>query len=184
MTKLYVVDLCYQKMLTHYSNHGMSGINKPFEEVKQMIRDENKLINRIKRLFKGIWKNKTCQIRRYRTLLWVNSDGSLEEPVYIKGNATDEYNYMRKWDVQMEKLGCLSDEEKFRFYKSKINDTKKAIMIGNATALYFRFKSIENIDIDFYHSSYHLSFKNFVIVIKANSDSIEELYQEVEREII
>ena len=84
----------------------------------------------------------------------------------------------------MEKLGCLSDEEKFSFYKSKINDTKKAIMIGNATALYFRFKSIENIDIDFYHSSYHLSFKNFVIVIKANSDSIEELYQEVEREII
>lgn len=26
----------------------------------------------------------------------VNSDGSLDEPVYIKGNATDEYNYMRK----------------------------------------------------------------------------------------
>jgi len=41
-------------MLDHYSDHGMSGIDKPFEEVKQMIREERKIINRIKKLFKGI----------------------------------------------------------------------------------------------------------------------------------
>ena len=35
---------------------------------------------------------KSADIVRYSE---VNSDGSLNEPVYIKGNATDEYNYMR-----------------------------------------------------------------------------------------
>lgn len=45
MTKLYIVDLCYQKMIRHYSNHGMSGIDEPFEEVKQMIREERNIFN-------------------------------------------------------------------------------------------------------------------------------------------
>lgn len=83
----------------------------------------------------------------------------------------------------MERLGSLTDEEKVSFYRSKLSDTEKAIMIGNATALYLRFKSIEYIEIDFYRSCYRLSFKNFVIIIP-NADSIEELYQRVEKDII
>lgn len=42
--------MCYQKMLKHYSDHGMSGINKPFEEVKQMIKEDS-FIKKIKKFF-------------------------------------------------------------------------------------------------------------------------------------
>lgn len=43
--------------------------------------------------FKNSRLSKYAKIVRYSK---VNEDGTLEEPVYIKGNATDEYNYIRK----------------------------------------------------------------------------------------
>lgn len=41
-------------MLDHYSDNGFYNMSKPFEEVKQMIREERNVFFRIKRLFKGI----------------------------------------------------------------------------------------------------------------------------------
>ena len=38
MTKQKIVDLCYQKMLDHYCDYGMSGFNKPFDEVRELIK--------------------------------------------------------------------------------------------------------------------------------------------------
>jgi len=51
MTKQKIVDLCYQKMLDHYSNYGMSGFNKPFDEVRILIKEDTffkKIINYFK----------------------------------------------------------------------------------------------------------------------------------------
>lgn len=83
----------------------------------------------------------------------------------------------------MEKLGCLTDVERIKFYGSRRSDTEKAMMIGNATALYLRFKSIEYIEINFLNGCYDIYFKEFCITIKY-TDSIEELYQRVEKDII
>ena len=86
-------------------------------------------------------------------------------------------------EIRMEKLGCLTDEEKYSFVRSTKSDTEKCIMIGNATALFMRFKSITGIEIDFFHGYYHLEFNNFRIVVR-NAETIELIFEKVEKAII
>ena len=83
----------------------------------------------------------------------------------------------------MQKLGGLSFSENLSLAKAQLTDTEIAMMMGKATALYLRFKSIEVVTIDFIKLHYIIYFKSLNFKVK-DQNSIELLYEEVEKEII
>ena len=83
----------------------------------------------------------------------------------------------------MEKLGGLTEKEKFYLKRSELSDSEISMMIGNATALYLRYKSIKEIEIDFEHECYYVDFNSFSLTL-SNKNSFEGIYQELDKALI
>lgn len=85
----------------------------------------------------------------------------------------------------MEKLGGLSDLEKKSLSESILTDEEVCRMIGDTTALYFRFKSIKLIEINFCDYALHIYFSTFKIrIIYEKGVSLETLYRKIEDNVI
>lgn len=84
----------------------------------------------------------------------------------------------------MEKLGCLSEREKLSLAESCMSDSEIVEILGNATALYLRFKSINLIEIDFIENTLYIYFNSFYLTVKNEFYSLEDLYRKIEDKII
>ena len=84
----------------------------------------------------------------------------------------------------MKKLCSLTEKEKLSLADSHMSDSEIVEILGNATALYLRFKSINSIEIDFIENTLNIYFNSFYLTVENNFHSLEDLYRKIEDKII